>query len=66
VTRAPGYPATPALFVLLVFAVVVLIALARPVPALAGFVLMLIGLPVYGMLSRRGKIARSAERGLAE
>jgi len=46
--------------------VVVLIALARPVPALAGFVLMLIGLPVYGMLSRRGKIARSAERGLAE
>jgi APA family basic amino acid/polyamine antiporter len=66
VTRAPGYPATPALFVLLVFVVVVLIALARPVPALAGFVLMLIGLPVYGMLSRRGKIARSAERGLAE
>ena len=66
VSLAPGYPATPALFVLLVSAVVVLIALARPVPALAGFALMLIGLPVYGMLSRRGEIGRSAERGLAE
>jgi APA family basic amino acid/polyamine antiporter len=65
-SAAAGVTPTPALFVLLVFAVVVLIALARPVPALAGFVLMLIGLPVYGMLSRRGKIARSAERGLAE
>jgi APA family basic amino acid/polyamine antiporter len=63
---APGYPATPALFATLVFAVAALIALARPIPALAGFGLMLIGLPVYGMVSRRGNPARSAERGLAE
>jgi len=60
-TRAPafgatGYPATPALFVLLVLAVVVLIALARPLPALAGFALMLIGLPVHGALAARGTL----------
>jgi APA family basic amino acid/polyamine antiporter len=49
---APGYPATTALFVLLVSGVVVSIALARPLPALAGFALMLTGLPVYAL--RRG------------
>ena len=44
---APGFPATPALFLSLTIAVVVLIALARPIPALAGFVLVLAGLPFY-------------------
>jgi basic amino acid/polyamine antiporter, APA family len=46
---APGYPATTALFVLLVAGVVLSIALARPLPALAGFALMLTGLPVYAL-----------------
>jgi APA family basic amino acid/polyamine antiporter len=64
--RAPGYPLTPALFVLLVFAVVLLIALARPLPALAGFALMLIGLPVYRVLSKRERTSGSASRELAE
>ncbi len=61
--RAPGYPATPALFVLLVLAVVVLIALARPVPALAGFALMLTGLPVYAVLPVRGRVSSAASGG---
>ncbi|HEY2796587.1 MAG TPA: amino acid permease [Thermoanaerobaculia bacterium] len=52
---APGYPVTPAIFVLLVFVVIGLIALARPIPALAGFVLMLIGVPVYAVLTRRAR-----------
>jgi basic amino acid/polyamine antiporter, APA family len=60
---APGYPATPALFVLLVFAVVVVIALARPVPALAGFALMLIGLPVYRVLAAGGALGGPASNG---
>jgi APA family basic amino acid/polyamine antiporter len=56
--RSTGYPVTPALFVLLVVAVVVLVAIARPVPALSGFALVLAGLPVYGGLARRGAVRR--------
>ena len=61
--RAPGYPATPTLFVLLVLAVVVLIALARPVPALAGFALMLAGLPVSAALPIRGRFSGAVSGG---
>ena len=52
VFRAPGYPATPLLFVLLLLAVVALIALAHPLPALAGCALVLIGLPLHRVLLR--------------
>ncbi|MGE5276523.1 MAG: APC family permease [Acidobacteriota bacterium] len=51
---APGYPATPALFVLLVAAVVVLIAVARPLQALAGAALVLLGVPVYRVVGNAG------------
>ncbi len=61
--QAPGYPTTPALFVLLVAAVVVLIALARPLPALTGFALMLTGVPVYEVLARRSPATRSVQAG---
>jgi APA family basic amino acid/polyamine antiporter len=47
--ETPGYPATPILFIALVAAIVALIAINRPVQAVAGFVLVLIGVPVYGM-----------------
>jgi APA family basic amino acid/polyamine antiporter len=60
---APGYPVTPALFVLLVLVVVASIALARPLPALAGFLLMLSGLPVYGVLAGRGRLSKSVSVG---
>jgi hypothetical protein len=55
-SRVPGYPATPSLFVLLLLAVVAFIALAHPVPALAGCALVLIGLPLYRVLLSRGAI----------
>ena len=42
----PGYPLTPALFVLLVLAVVAMVAINRPLQALAGLALVLVGLPV--------------------
>jgi APA family basic amino acid/polyamine antiporter len=48
--RSPGYPVGPALFVLLIAAVVGLVAMARPLQALAGFALVLLGLPAYRML----------------
>jgi APA family basic amino acid/polyamine antiporter len=51
--RAPGFPATPALFVLLLLAVVGLTAVARPIPALAGFALVLLGLPAHRALEAR-------------
>lgn len=51
--RAPGFPLTPVLFVLLVAAVVTLVAAARPLQALAGFVLVLPGVAVYNVLSRK-------------
>jgi APA family basic amino acid/polyamine antiporter len=54
VFRAPGYPATPLLFVLLLLAVVALITLAHPLPALAGCALVLIGLPLHRVLLSRG------------
>src|SRR6185295_111022 len=34
--RTPGYPATPALFVLFLAAVILLVAISRPLQALAG------------------------------
>jgi APA family basic amino acid/polyamine antiporter len=48
--KCPGYPLTPALFVLLIVMVVVLVLMARPVEALAGAILVLLGLPVRRML----------------
>lgn len=43
--RAPGYPASAALFPLLLVTIAGLIVLARPLPALAGLAIVLLGLP---------------------
>jgi APA family basic amino acid/polyamine antiporter len=60
--QSPGYPATPALFVLFLFAVILLIAVARPLQALAGFALVLLGFPAYHVLAARKVIgARAGE-----
>ena len=48
--NAPGYPLTPALFVLLIVIVVLLVLMARPVEALAGVVVVLLGLPARRIL----------------
>jgi APA family basic amino acid/polyamine antiporter len=45
--RAPGYPVTPALFIAMVGMVLVLVLVARPLEALAGFAIVLSGLPAY-------------------
>lgn len=47
--RAPGYPWTTALFVLLVAAVVSLVAINRPLQALAGFGIVALGWLAYGI-----------------
>jgi amino acid transporter len=52
--RVPGYPVTPALFVLLVLAIVAMVAANRPLQAGAGLALVLVGIP----LSARVGVAR--------
>jgi APA family basic amino acid/polyamine antiporter len=56
VFQSPGYPATSALFVLFLLAVIVSVALARPMQALAGLVLVLLGIPAYHVLAARGSV----------
>jgi L-asparagine transporter-like permease len=51
--RAPGYPLTTSLFVLLVTTVVFMIAANRPLEALTGFGLVLLGLPAHALLRLR-------------
>ena len=48
--QSPGYPLGPALFVLLTLAVVLLVLMARPVEALAGAAIVLLGLPARRVL----------------
>jgi APA family basic amino acid/polyamine antiporter len=48
--RAPGYPLTPALFVLLVLAIVLMVAVNRPWQAASGLGIVLVGLAAYRLL----------------
>jgi basic amino acid/polyamine antiporter, APA family len=61
--RAPGFPVAPALFILFLAAVVLLVAVARPIPALAGFGLVLLGLPAHRLLARRRVGTADAPKG---
>jgi APA family basic amino acid/polyamine antiporter len=45
--RAPGYPLTIGLFVGLLGSVLVVVALNQPLQTLAGFAVMLLGVPAY-------------------
>ncbi len=45
--QVPGYPLAPALFVLLVIGVVIIVGVSRPLQAMAGFALVMLGLPMY-------------------
>ncbi len=50
VFRAPGYPLTTWLFVLLVVGVVALVAINRPLQAVVGFGLVALGWPAYSLV----------------
>ena len=60
---APGYPATPLLFVLFLGAVIACVTLARPRQAAAGFALVLVGVPVYQFLAARGAVKTLTDGG---
>lgn len=55
--RVPGYPLTPALFILAALAIVANTVVARPMQALAGMGIVLIGTPVYLFWRGRGTAA---------
>ena len=55
--RVPGYPVTPALFILAALAIVVNAVVARPHQALAGLGIVLVGTPAYLFWKGRGAAA---------
>jgi len=64
--RTPGYPLTSGLFVLLVGAVVVLVAVNRPWQAGAGFALLLSGLPAHSLFTSRRTAAEPISQGASQ
>jgi APA family basic amino acid/polyamine antiporter len=58
--RTPGYPFTPALFVLAAAYVVVSAIAANPRNAALGSVLIALGVPVYAYWARRARLARTS------
>jgi APA family basic amino acid/polyamine antiporter len=57
--RVPGYPLTPALFIVAALAIVANTIVARPVQALAGIGIVLVGTPAYLLWTRqRGRSPR--------
>lgn len=59
---APGYPLTPMVFIALVLAVALMVAVNRPLQALAGLVMVACGLPAYRLLVGRVPATREAAR----
>jgi len=55
--RVPGYPLTPAFFILAALAIVANTVIARPQQALAGLGIVLIGTPAYLFWKARGTTA---------
>ena len=57
---APGFPALPLLFAAAAFAVVLNLVFAHPRDTLSGLGLVLLGLPVYFLLARKGPVPKAA------
>jgi APA family basic amino acid/polyamine antiporter len=57
--RAPGYPLTPALFIVLLVAVILLVAVNRPLQAGSGVLIVLLGWPAYALFASRRSAAVS-------
>lgn len=51
--RAPGHPVTPVVFMLLVVGITLMVTVNRPVQALAGAALVLLGVPAYRLFAAR-------------
>jgi APA family basic amino acid/polyamine antiporter len=54
VFRCPGHPLVPGAFVLLLVVVIAVVGMARPIQAVGGFAIVLLGLPAYRLLEWGG------------
>jgi APA family basic amino acid/polyamine antiporter len=61
---APGHPFSTALFMILVLIVVIIVGMNRPLQALAGFAVVLAGLPAYDVFASRGEVTTHASNGV--
>jgi basic amino acid/polyamine antiporter, APA family len=52
IVRTPGYPLTPAIFLALITALLVLLAMENPAQALVGTLIVSMGVPVYRLFER--------------
>jgi APA family basic amino acid/polyamine antiporter len=50
--KAVGYPVLPALYILTASAILIILALYRPTTTWPGFVIVMIGVPVYALFAR--------------
>ena len=55
----PGFPVTALVFLGLVAMLLLMLVVSRPVQALAGTAIVLLGLPVYAVIERKAWSARS-------
>jgi basic amino acid/polyamine antiporter, APA family len=60
--KAFGYPIVPALYILTAAAILIVLAIYRPTTTGPGFAIVLVGLPVYALFSRRARSAGTATR----
>jgi APA family basic amino acid/polyamine antiporter len=51
--QTPGFPGTAFVFLALVTMLLVMLVVTRPVQALAGMAIVLVGLPVYALIERQ-------------
>jgi APA family basic amino acid/polyamine antiporter len=59
----PGFPATAIVFLALVAMLLVMLVVSRPLQALAGTAIVLLGLPVYALIERQGAVVRLKAEG---
>jgi APA family basic amino acid/polyamine antiporter len=57
--HAPGYPLTTVLLVLLILTVMALVGINQPLQAIAGFAIVLLGLPAQRLLARHSRNAET-------
>ncbi|MCC7181293.1 MAG: amino acid permease [Acidobacteria bacterium] len=55
--KAVGYPIVPALYIVAASGILVVLALYRPTTTWPGFVIVMLGLPVYALFSRSAALA---------
>jgi len=59
--QTPGFPFTAIVFLALTAMLLLMLVTSRPLQALAGTAIVLLGLPVYALIDRQGVVRREPE-----